>query len=1191
MYTLKEPHSDSSLFLARSTVHFNAVCERFTPYDTTFEITKSTELKDTKLSAACSLHAASGSHSSSNSSLRRRRLGEIAEEEEEEQRANKRQSLLHDNEAPKTSDEPSSPTAPVTLNSELAASPEQSSFAAPTTSEVPTFVGVDDERPTSSGESIDAARRNSSQSGRPDLFSYSQYNYGKPKVKIGPRPSVDSTGRPRTAGNYRPVSQIPAGFKLFGKGHKKGASKDKHDEFTAPPDDNTLVTTTISVPEDSQLEVMRPATSSGVSTRSSIVPMPMSPTKPAMTPEKARLMKAMKLREKKKKMAIETAADAPVPTLQSPASIEEEAEDKSEEAEPNADSGIVLDASSSSMNTDRASEDSHPASPIIASSEPDQSTKASSVSDSTDETVQAKSEDALDRDFEENIPEKPVEKSVPIEDSPTIPDTLFKAMPVKIATPDMGEIEEASDEESDTADERESPSVAQTRPAEKPVEEVVTVADPPLRIPTPPLPNTTEPKTNEIPDEPETTHPDETNVNKETPTPSAPPLKIPKSKFSTQDLRSDARGSPIPTISTPVEDNWRDESPLGTIEEPNLGQGEHERQKQGVESTAPVTELKPPKRKAFVEPIRTNLDAYSRSDAHISDDESLMDELQSATVHEAKSMLVAKSPVTPVFPSPTKGGPRPHIIRTASNPVRGQLLTPNDVGPNSARSLSSGAAYLNKVAQQQQVGNLTAKTNVGSSISQRIKALEKLSSSTGGDANNTLAPSRDRPSSTFFSVRKGREPSRSPSVVDRASSFARPTKTPPSRSGSRDGPSLESSWHSRRERSGSVTSRLSMFEAFPEESLPPGNTSRGRPETISVTAKIVRDPSQNAAMAFEPPKDVSEYNRLELRQSPLVVDHQKATPPPQWTPLASETKETIRERRLSRESRRAESPEKSRRSSLTVVKDFIKDSRKSLTSPSSDALAAPSPPSSSRSPTRSPSAQQNSSFTQRLSMSSRRSSFSRDRENVASPSTTEGSGSGDEKSEKKKSSRAGRFMRRLSNLSSGRGKASTPNDTPTVTEEELVESKPRAQPASAPTPPQPSASTPSIVSYMGDVNVQFPDTLLWKRRNLCLDSQGFLTLSAQPAQNGRPAQATKRYHLSEFRPPYIPDVEVQELPNSVVLDLIEGSGVQIACEDRVGQGNILTSKFYCCDVGTMRFTNDDVVLREAHAGHASTFGQ
>jgi hypothetical protein len=50
-------------------------------------------------------------------------------------------------------------------------------------------------------------------------------------------------------------------------------------------------------------------------------------------------------------------------------------------------------------------------------------------------------------------------------------------------------------------------------------------------------------------------------------------------------------------------------------------------------------------------------------------------------------------------------------------------------------------------------------------------------------------------------------------------------------------------------------------------------------------------------------------------------------------------------------------------------------------------------------------------------------------------------------------------------------------------------------------------------------------------------------------------------HMSEFRTPMIPDIEMQELPNSVMLDFIEGSGLQVACEDRGGQARILNSMF------------------------------
>lgn len=112
---------------------------------------------------------------------------------------------------------------------------------------------------------------------------------------------------------------------------------------------------------------------------------------------------------------------------------------------------------------------------------------------------------------------------------------------------------------------------------------------------------------------------------------------------------------------------------------------------------------------------------------------------------------------------------------------------------------------------------------------------------------------------------------------------------------------------------------------------------------------------------------------------------------------------------------------------------------------------------------------------------------------------------------------------------------------------------------------------------------------------MCLDSQGYLILSALPAQNGRPAQGTKRYHLSDFRAPYTPDVEVQELPNSVVLDLIEGSGIQVACEDRAGQLRVLQSKLWriltCCfcEIPTTWKLTSSLVLQGAHATRGSTY--
>ena len=52
----------------------------------------------------------------------------------------------------------------------------------------------------------------------------------------------------------------------------------------------------------------------------------------------------------------------------------------------------------------------------------------------------------------------------------------------------------------------------------------------------------------------------------------------------------------------------------------------------------------------------------------------------------------------------------------------------------------------------------------------------------------------------------------------------------------------------------------------------------------------------------------------------------------------------------------------------------------------------------------------------------------------------------------------------------------------------------------------------------------------------------------------------KRFHLSDFRTPYPPDQDRQELPNSVVLDFIDGRSLQCACETYIGQAQVLQSK-------------------------------
>lgn len=1094
-------------------MHFNAVCDRFSPYDTIFEIAEAKMLTDTKLSAACSLHTASGSTSSTSSS-RKKRLVEIAEEDEDDLPPTKRKSVIQDAEPPKSPSSPSWNTDPVTLNADLASSPENSKFSTVSASEVPAFVGADD-RPSTS-DSI---------GGDPTLdYSYLGYPSSKPKIKLGPRPSVDSITRPQAAGNFRPVSAIPSGYKLFGKG-KRNKSKDSSLPSSPQEEIASLDFASPSIASSDALtplddESMRPTSSSGQTAKKTI------------SPEKARLMKAMKLREKKKKQqaaaAEQTNAGEEVEESESPqteipedeaatenatAEKESDATEVTETAEPvedkditiaTTDSGVVMDGMSSSVHTDQTSD--------LTNSEPDQSTKASSISESTDETVRLKDEEGennTDNDTEATAsePAKKVDEPVPAETVEKVENEVAATGEVQaVQAVEAEPIPETVEEKKETTGRRGSASPIGA--GEKANRSSLPIS----RFSIGNLADLAGSSETEIPKSPASNKREIPEINLENPT--------------AQDMLFAAHAASQSTVVTPAVELA--ESPLiiagEAVKEPQASKGENSDDE--TVSGSPAKQ----KRRGIVEPINTKGHSrdVSKAETTFSQDDQLIEEMQSATLEEAKPVVVPKSPLTPITPIDTQAGEAGqggYTVRTISNPVRGKLIPPGDVTQSSARSVSTGAAYLHKITQQAGGNNLSVnKAGVGSSISQRIKALEMLSAT---NATDSRPVSRERPQSTFFSVKK-REPSRSPSVMERTNSL-RQTATP-SPSGSRE--TSPETARVQRGRSGSIGNRLSMFQPSPDSYSPP------QQESISVTAKIVRDGSQPARQ--EVPKDPSAFNPLDLKESPLFVSHQKASPQAVATPVEPPQPERT-------DSHDSTKDDKSRRTSLSIVRGFMKDRQKSPTFVSSEEV------------TESP-----GGFSHRLSISSR-SSFSKDREPLRSPKGLDSPSSIDEKSGTgdNKMSRAGRFMKRLSTLSGSRSKTSINTLTmSSVAQEESSASNVGAD------RPSTTGTSPWIVSYLGDVNVQFPDSLLWKRRNLCLDSQGFCVLSALPAQSSRAAQGTKRYHLSEFKPPYTPEVEMQELPNSVVLDFVEGTSLQLACEDRTGQLNVLNSE--CRQIMTLK---------------------
>ena len=67
---------------------------------------------------------------------------------------------------------------------------------------------------------------------------------------------------------------------------------------------------------------------------------------------------------------------------------------------------------------------------------------------------------------------------------------------------------------------------------------------------------------------------------------------------------------------------------------------------------------------------------------------------------------------------------------------------------------------------------------------------------------------------------------------------------------------------------------------------------------------------------------------------------------------------------------------------------------------------------------------------------------------------------------------------------------------------------------------------------------------------MSVDDAGQVTFAISQATDAQRSIA-KTYALSDFKQPYVPDLDREELPNSVMLDFMDGTTLQIACEDNM----------------------------------------
>lgn len=150
--------------------------------------------------------------------------------------------------------------------------------------------------------------------------------------------------------------------------------------------------------------------------------------------------------------------------------------------------------------------------------------------------------------------------------------------------------------------------------------------------------------------------------------------------------------------------------------------------------------------------------------------------------------------------------------------------------------------------------------------------------------------------------------------------------------------------------------------------------------------------------------------------------------------------------------------------------------------------------------------------------------------------------------DEKRGSKTSRLMKRLSGFGKRQPSASTKKDARPAPIQERYEPDARGE----------SMESTGQMIDIGNVNVQFPETLLWKRRFLKIDDQGYLIFTA-PSDNTTMKSISRKFHLADVQEPCLPDLEREEIAWSVLLDLRDGNCIQCACESKQAQARVLKS--------------------------------
>lgn len=829
---------------ARVAVHFLAVTDRFAPHDVVVSISSPEELSDVALTSACTLHTAAPSSSSSSGSSRQQKLSWIQETAEEGAQPG------GDDNANALRSTPSKPAIPtileptssnedeplrngsVTSQAEsvpLMLDPKVVEAKAPETAPAP----EESTSPESDLTELQATLRSydklfeggpeprlSSQTARPDyneLYEHYYAQYTKPKVKLGPRPRPSLEGRrPSTSGSApndlaRPVSSLPSGLR---SSTRKATEKKESKTRTS----STIPTIAIPPPPPIPMSPDMPHSpaSPGYSIRTpaSVRSMPVSAysshhRSTGMTQEKTRLMKALELRKKQQKM-LEERREKLSGDLATPPVSEEKAPDAQPvDDAPSQGTPLQKATTSESQNTSTTTHD-------------EENTKSDSNTSFGDDHLSTPGLESSGLVFAGSHAETDDLNSAASVSSPISAQTQGSSgapstRPSSISEDDSGaldrsrKVEEDSDSQSPDQDEEQSVDSTPTIVPES----------------TTPIPSV------------------EVHIQ---------PSQAPATSDQSSVFDPDTTGLTIPSGDEDAR-SWRRTKRESTIYMPagDVFQPDEAQKKKRIRESVlmPSTNRQSwyetkERRRVMPDPLQVSAD---NSETEYLSDDSFMEELQTATVHQAQPMSVSKSPITPFFPrkssAPESAPPTAHSYRSFSRGSPDRLV----------RKASGGWPPRPDPSDTVVV---TKKINVSSGISQRIKALAEKSSrelqSPPGTANSNL----DAPGST---------------LAQRKSSFFAATP-------------LEMSPNGRPvTRLGSPSFLTSSASSTPDKKKQPGpvkstvyNVQRGleKPESVQVTARIIRD-ERSAKPTLAMPTGSTP---LELHQSPLIIDHQKPT----WTP-------------------------------------------------------------------------------------------------------------------------------------------------------------------------------------------------------------------------------------------------------------------------------------------------------------------